>query len=148
KSDKTRMASLWSLLSGKALSSASCSRLLKSNHVGLRSWGVRAIATLHADDAKLASEVVALASDQSPDVQLQVTIAAKKFKSVDPLPVWMTVLANCGDDPLIPHIVWQNLHPSLPERADELLSAAEKVDLAAAPGLAAMLPKVAEKLQN
>ncbi|MEM8733598.1 MAG: PVC-type heme-binding CxxCH protein, partial [Planctomycetota bacterium] len=102
KSDKTRMASLWSLLSGKALSSASCSRLLKSNHVSLRSWGVSAIATLHADEAKLSSEVVALASDKSPYVQLQVAIAAKKFKSVDPLPVWMTELCRSRETKATP----------------------------------------------
>ena len=48
-----------------------------------------------------------------PTCKLQVAIAARKIEGLDPLPVLVEVLANAGDDKLIPHIVWQNLHPLL-----------------------------------
>ena len=46
-------------------------------------------------------------------MRLQVAIAARKIEGLEPLPLLVEVLANAGDDKLIPHIVWQNLHPLL-----------------------------------
>ncbi len=86
-----------------------------------------------------------MSSDSAPDVLLQVAIAAGKLKHIDRLQTWVNVLAHSGDDPLIPHIVWQNLHPELPAKSDQLLALVEKVDLEKAKGLALLLTKVAEK---
>jgi hypothetical protein len=86
-----------------------------------------------------------MAADSSPDVLLQVAIAAGKMNDLDRLAVWVDVLAHSGDDPLIPHIVWQNLHPELPAKTERLLSLVEKVDLDKASGLAELLTRVAEK---
>jgi hypothetical protein len=86
-----------------------------------------------------------MSADASPDVLLQVAIATGKLKEIDRLPTWVNVLANSGDDPLIPHIVWQNLHPELPAKNEQLLALVEKVDLEKAKGLALLLTKVAEK---
>ncbi len=52
---------------------------------------------------------------RSPDVRLQVAIAARKLQGVDPVPILLDVLLS-SSDPLIPQIVWQNLHPLLEER--------------------------------
>jgi hypothetical protein len=109
---KTRLHALWSLAGGKVFSSQLANQLLQSGNASLRAWSVRLIGDLHAGDKALAERVTELAADDSKDVQLQVAIAAGKLANIDPLPVWTQVLANCGDDPLIPHIVWQNLHPS------------------------------------
>jgi hypothetical protein len=145
---KKRMHALWALVAGNALNNAFANKLLECPQASVRAWGVRAVGNRLSDDAQLTARCCKLASDESPDVQLQLAIAVGKFAGIDPLPVWLEILTNCGDDPLIPHIVWQNLHPHLPERAGELLASIETIDLANAPGLTAMLPKVAEKLQN
>ena len=145
---KTRMHALWSLVAGKALSVEMAAKLLADSDASIRSWGARAIGNLLPDNAQLAAACAALAKDPSPDVQLQVAIAAAKLQHIDRLQCWVNILATCGDDPLLPNIVWQNLHPSLPQSSDRLLELVAEVDLQQAPGLAAMLSHVAEKLQQ
>jgi putative membrane-bound dehydrogenase-like protein len=145
---KHRMHALWALVGGKQLSADFAGKLLVATDPNLRAWGVRGAGNLLADHSEIAQKCISLAKDSSPDVQLQVVIAAGKFSTIDPLPVWIDVLAHCGDDRLIPHIVWQNMHSRLPDEAERLMTMVEAVDLEKAPGLAAMLTKVAEKLQN
>lgn len=145
---KHRMHAIWALMSGQAVSPEFANKLLQQKDDVVRAWGVRATGSLLSDSEPLAKQVSELVKDPSRDVQLQVAIAAKKLKHVDALKVWLDVLANCGEDPLIPHIVWQNLHPQLPADAERLLSLVESYNIETSPGLAAMLPRVAEKLQD
>lgn len=145
---KTRMHALWSLVGGKAVSVELATKLLADSDASIRSWGVRAVGNLLPENAELAATCANLAKDASPDVQLQVAIAAAKLQHIDRLQCWVNILATCGDDPLLPNIVWQNLHPSLPDASDRLLELVAEVDLEQAPGLAAMLSHVAEKLQQ
>ena len=56
------------------------------------------------------------------------------------------VLANAGDDKLIPHIVWQNLHPLLATRSEDFLAEVKKYDLKATPNLAKIIPRVTERI--
>ncbi len=147
-SRQTRLHAIASLLGGKALTTEFASKLLADADNSVRAWGVRAVGDLHADHQTLAQQCAALASDPSPDVLLQLAIACGKLKHIDPLQTWVTILAGCGDDPLLPHIVWQNLHARLPAESGRLLALVESVDLEKAPGLADMLSHVAEKLQE
>jgi hypothetical protein len=144
----TRLHALWALLGGQAVSPELAKKLLIEEDSSVRAWGVRAIGSLHTDHADLVQQCIALAQDPAPDVLLQVAIAAGKLQHIDPLPTWVTILANCGSDPLIPHIVWQNLHRRLPKESEALLALVETVDLEKAPGLAALLTRVAEMLQQ
>lgn len=145
---KHRMHALWSLISGDALSEQFAERLLEHADPAVRAWGVRGIGNLLGDRQKLAAKVASLASDESLDVLLQVAIAVKKLKGIDPLPVWVQVLSKCGKDVLIPHIVWQNLHPMLPQKSERFLELVELSKAAESPGMAAILPRIAEKLQD
>ena len=47
---------------------------------GFRAWGVRAAGNLQRVDPDVRDKVVALAGDPSPDVLLQVAIAARKIE--------------------------------------------------------------------
>ena len=145
---KQRMHSIWALMSGQVVSPEFANKLMHHNDAVVRAWGVRAAGSLLADNEAIAKQVSELAKDPSHDVQLQVAIAAGKMKHLDALQVWLNVLASCGDDPLIPHIVWQNMHPKLPAESERLLALVEKVNIETAPGVAALLPRVAEKLQD
>jgi putative heme-binding domain-containing protein len=85
-------------------------------------------------------------NDKSPDVLLQVVIAAPKIKSVDSLPLLIAALEACGDDKLIPHIVWQNLHPLLANDGGRFLTLVARADLAKSPGLAKVLPRAVDRI--
>lgn len=96
-------------------------RLLNSEDPTIRAWGVRVINTLKSVDDVNRVKAADLARDKARDVQLQVAIAAKKLSPKDSAGLLLEVLASCGDDKLIPHIVWQNLHPLLEEEATKFV---------------------------
>jgi putative heme-binding domain-containing protein len=54
-------------------------------------------------------------TDASPDVRLQLAIAAGKLAEVGSVEILVDVLSRSGGDPLIPQIVWNNLRPQLDE---------------------------------
>src|SRR6185437_4480026 len=110
---KTRMHALWALIGAGSLDSAFHEHLLSHKNSSYRAWGVRAAANSGKVEAGIKAKVLGLAHDPSADVLLQVAIAARKIEGVDPIPTLLEVLSVCGDDKLIPVIVWQNLHPLL-----------------------------------
>ncbi|MCA9068209.1 MAG: hypothetical protein KDA84_04765, partial [Planctomycetaceae bacterium] len=84
--------------------------------------------------------------DESPDVQLQVAIAAPKIPKVETIPVLLSVLANCGNDPVIPPVVWQNLHPLLESESRPFLRQAIEKKLLDKPAVAATIPRVVDRI--
>jgi putative heme-binding domain-containing protein len=94
--------------------------LLAHRDQAFRAWGVRAAGNMGKVEKTLGDKLVSLTRDSSPDVRLQVVIAARKIIGVDPLPVLLEALRSSGDDPLIPQIVWQNLQPLVEDRQEEL----------------------------
>jgi putative membrane-bound dehydrogenase-like protein len=88
-------------------------QLLNHQDPIVRAWAVRATNNHKRLDAAVQTRAAAMVADASRDVQLQVAIAAKRLAPDNPCNLLLTVLSQCGDDKLIPHIVWQNLHPLL-----------------------------------
>ncbi|MDP6467015.1 MAG: hypothetical protein QF918_04725 [Pirellulaceae bacterium] len=144
---KARMRALWTLVSRGRLDPAIHYRLLGDPDPGFRAWAVRAAGNFgsRTDDA-VRAKMLTLTKDKSPEVQLQVAVACMKLEGVDPLPSLVDLLAYSGDDPLIPHIVWQNLHPLLQDRSSEFLTLVKKHDLATAPNLKKVLPRATQRI--
>jgi glucose/arabinose dehydrogenase len=145
-SHKTRMHALWSLVGQGKLDAEFHDKLITSADASLRAWGVRAAGNFATIEDGLRDKIAAMSADESADVLLQVAIAADKIEGLDPLAIWVQVLANSGDDALIPHIVWQNLHPQLPTRAKEFLTLVKAQDLQASPNLKKIMPRVTERI--
>lgn len=143
---KPRRHALWALVGQGALDDAFHLRLLDQEDATLRAWGIRAAGNQRMISAAVRDRLVALARDPSPDVQLQVAIAVPKLPDVDALPVLASILATCGDDPLVPQIVWQNLHPLLEGRGADFLAEVRRYDLGTAPALRKIMPRVTERL--
>jgi putative heme-binding domain-containing protein len=142
---KARMHALWALAGTGRLEHYWHLHLLGHKDPGYRAWGVRIAANAGKSDLAIREKIVGLADDPSPDVKLQVAIATPRIKGVDPLPVLLRVLNGCGDDKLIPHIVWQNLHPLLEDRTADFVKLAGK-DLRHSRNLAALMPRVIERI--
>lgn len=143
---KSRLHALWSLVGTDSLSPDFHGKLLAHSDAGFRAWGVRAAGNFKKVEPALRDKVVSLASDPEPDVRLQVAIAARKLEGVEPVSLLTQVLSKSGEDKLIPHIVWQNLHPLLEEQAPKFLELAAAADLKQSPGLAKILPRVIERV--
>jgi putative membrane-bound dehydrogenase-like protein len=144
---KARMHALWSLVGMGPLSDTFHEKLLSHKDTGFQAWAVRAAGNTGKIEARLRERIVRLAHDGSaPDVLLQVAIAARKIDGIDPLPLLVQIVRSCGNDKLIPGIVWQNLHPLLEEKAEIFVRLAGEFDLSRNPNLAKLLPRAAERI--
>ncbi|HEX4146215.1 MAG TPA: PVC-type heme-binding CxxCH protein [Pirellulales bacterium] len=141
-----RLHALWALVGTGALDGAFHRRLLAHADPTFRAWGVRAVGNFGRVDADLVKTVLALAADASPDVRLQVAIASRKLDGVNAAPVLLEILSTAGDDKLIPHIVWQNLHPLVEEHAGEILDTLARTGVSSSPALQAAMPRLVERL--
>jgi putative membrane-bound dehydrogenase-like protein len=142
---KARMHALWALVGTDSLEEDLHLKLLKHKDPSYRAWGVRAAGNMGKVKAAVSDKVMELTHDPSADVQLQVAIAARKLARVNPMFPLIEVLTACGDDQLIPHIVWQNLHPLLDEQADRLLEIVKR-DKKDSSNLALLRPRVFDRL--
>ena len=143
---KQRMHALWVLVSTHEIDEGQTQLLLQSGDEAVKPWIVRLLGNAgRASDAQMAT-LDKLALEGSPDAKLQIAIAARKLYGVDPLPLLVKVAAHCGEDKLIPHVVWQNLHPLLETRSSDFLGEVKKYDLQKSPGLKALMPRVTERI--
>ena len=142
------MHALWAVVGAGPLDPTFHLALLSHRDPALRAWGVRAAG--NAGDARPAilDRIRELSLDPSLDVSLQVAVASKKIRAIQPIPILLDVLSACGDDPLIPHIVWQNLHPMLddPKAAQEVVIHVGARTENLRENVARLVPRVVERL--
>ena len=143
---KARLHALWSLIGAGPLDRKFHQELLRHPDATFRAWGVRAAGNQHQVDSSLRDQVIALVDDPSRDVLLQVVIAARKLQGVDALDLLYRALANAGDDKLIPHIVWQNVHPLLETEGERFVALVKKRPVSEQPHVASIMPRVLERL--
>jgi hypothetical protein len=143
---RQRLHALWAAIGAEDHNLAFELQLLSDKDPTFRAWGVRSIGNLGVINEGALATLTALAKDPSADVRLQLAIASRKVKGLDPLPVLVAVLASAGEDKLIPHIVWQNLHPLLATDSDKFLAEIKKYDLKETPNLAKIMPRVTERI--
>jgi len=86
--------------------------------------------------------------NDDPQTHLQFVIGAAKLDDPHVIRILIHRLAHCGDDPLIPQIVWQNLHPLLDDHGPELLAILKEYDFKHYPNVAKLMPRVTQRLLN
>ena len=137
---KARMHALFAALSLKNHDDAFLLKLLGHAEPTLRAWAVRTVGNFEANP-EVWDKTRSLATDASADVQLQVAITAGKE-----IGTLLHVLENCGEDKLIPQIVWQNLHPLLETRSAEFVEQLRKNNRLKSKGVMAILPRVIDRV--
>ncbi len=141
-----RLRAFWALLGTGHLEEEFLLRVLAAPESDLRAWGVRAAGNLAPVSDRVARRVAQLADDSAPEVLLQVATAAGKIEQLDPVQLLARVLVRCGDDGLIPHIVWQNLHPRLVRQADSFARHAVELKAWQSLGFGRMWPYLVDRL--
>jgi putative membrane-bound dehydrogenase-like protein len=111
----------------------------------LNSWAIRVNST-RTPSKQYLDFVHKQVESNSPDVLLQVAIASRAIEAPLAVPLLLKVLNNCGTDKLIPHIVWQNLHPLLEERSGDFLNQVAKLDLEKSPNVLNLMPRVVDRV--
>jgi putative membrane-bound dehydrogenase-like protein len=139
-----RLHALWTVIGCGALETPIHQKLLEHKDAGFRAWAVRAAGNYKVVAPEIRAKILALAADPAPDVRLQVAIAAPRLDKVEPMPVLLAVLHKAGNDKLMPHIIWQNLHPLLETGSAQFLAELAKNGLDA--GSAALMPRITERL--
>jgi putative membrane-bound dehydrogenase-like protein len=141
-----RAHALWVLVSTREIDEDQSQRLMRDAEPWVQAWVVRMLGNGGPASEAQVEQIRKLGREGAPAVKLQVAIAARKIDGLDPLPVLVEVLAHAGDDRLIPHIVWQNLHPLLATRSADFLAEVKKYDLKATPSLAKIMPRAIERI--
>lgn len=143
---KARLHGLWALISTGRLDAEFHRQLLQQSDATIRQWAVRAAGNFGAVEPKVRKAIAERTKDQSPDVLLQLAIAANKIEGLEAIPTLVDVLEASGDDKLIPHIVWENLHPLLEEDAETFLALLDERGLDDLPELSKLMPRVIERI--
>jgi putative heme-binding domain-containing protein len=126
---KRRMHALWAMAGSGTLPPSLLMKLTGDANSELRAWGVRLAGDHQPEDASLAKQIRAMASDADPRVRLQVAIAAPKLqrKAEDAsriaLATELDVLKHSTEDPILPRVVWQNMLPWI-DRHPEMIQQA------------------------
>jgi putative heme-binding domain-containing protein len=129
-SDATQahMHALWLLVSQHRLDPAFHEKVLSSADEPTRNWGARGAGEMQKVSNEIYEKLKSLTRDPSPDVRLQVAVAAGRLEQPDGLPILLESLRNADNvkDPLIPTIIYNNLREMIPRRGGEILSDIEK----------------------
>lgn len=150
-SRKARLHALWARVGGGQLGAEFIAALAGSDDSTFRAWAVRAVGNARKADAATRERVLALAADPSPDVRLQVAIAVGKLAAgespaIDPLPVWLAILATAGDDPLLARVVWANLQPRLGHDGPRFVEALGRRRLGDSPAWREVVPRALDRM--
>jgi putative heme-binding domain-containing protein len=146
KSRESRLQALYALIGSAPLGPSFHQKLLRHSDSAFRAWAVRAAGNSGNVSPAIADSVTRLSADPSPDVQLQVAIAATKIKDLDALPTLLQILRNCGNDKLIPVIVWANLHPLLENDSARFMTLLTSEKAPPSPGISALLSNIADRI--
>jgi putative membrane-bound dehydrogenase-like protein len=148
---KVRLNALFARASlGNRMEPEQFERLLADKDSTIRAWGVRFMGNAgtvfgQLNPNRLQKFREFAEKETSPDVLLQVAIAARKVQE-DGTDTLLRVLCRCGDDKLIPAIVWQNLLPILEEKSETFVQQLDNFDLKKERNLAALMPRIVERL--
>ena len=124
-STQAHMYALWMLVAQHQMESPFHEKVLGSADEPTRNWGARACGELETIAQPIYRKLKELSRDESPNVRLQVAVAAGRLRSPDPWPVLLAMLHNPANakDPLIPTILYNNILPLLAARGNEILEA-------------------------
>jgi putative membrane-bound dehydrogenase-like protein len=138
-----RLHALWSLVGGQALPSAMHAKLLTHEDSTFRAWAVRAAGNAGKVDESVAKGLAEmLGNEKSPDVLVQLAIANNKL-NLGGINTFLALYHRAPDDKLLPHIVWQNMHPLLETQGEAFVAALESGKVGSAGDL---LPRAVERL--
>lgn len=143
-----RLGALWTLQAGAAINPAARQRLLTSPDPIVRAWAIRDAGDRGGADPAVLEAIRRAALDPAPQVRVQAAIAASKLDALagERVSLLLKTLDGRGDDPLIPHIAWQNLYPALGSRGADLARELARVELDERPDLAPILPRAVDCL--
>lgn len=125
-SDELALRCLGIIMAAPTIADSTYEAILKSPSASVRAWAVRAAGEQDVISEAVAKRVFELREDPSPIVRVQVAVAASKHSSSLTIPTLVSVLAQAGNDPLAPRIVWQNLHPRLEAGTGEFVAEIQK----------------------
>jgi putative heme-binding domain-containing protein len=138
-----RLHALWSLIGGQALSSTIHAKMLTHDDSTFRAWAVRAAGNAGKVDETVAKGLAEmLGNEKSPDVLVQLAIANTKL-NLGGVTTFVKLLERAPGDKLLPHIVWQNMHPLLETQGEAFVKALATTK---AEHLGEILPRTVERL--
>lgn len=145
-SDEQSLRALGVMMLSDGLDDSFALKLLSSDEPVMKSWAVRSVGGQVKYSSEVAAVLRSLRNDPSPLVRLQVAIAAAKQNSIPTIPALVAALAQAGNDPLVPRIVWQNLHPLLETQTAEFVAEIDRLESPKPASVLDLLPRAADRI--
>ncbi|MGE5192573.1 MAG: PVC-type heme-binding CxxCH protein [Deltaproteobacteria bacterium] len=144
---KSRLHALWALLGmGNVEEDFLTALFTDSEDPTVLAWCIRAAGNMGRMPGAMRIDVDLQMKGNAPEILLQQAIAARKIEGERGMPLLLDALNRCGDDKLIPYIVWQNLHPLLERNPDGFLNFVKDADLRNRPQLVALLRRATDRI--
>jgi putative membrane-bound dehydrogenase-like protein len=116
-------------------------------------WLVRAlyddsnIRKNRAHDLKLLSTRNSpLETKTSPELRLQLVIGAGKLTDPEVVDELLFHLSQSAGDPMLPRVIWQNLHPRLEEQSDRFVDVLRTTEYLKAKPVADLMPRAVDRI--
>lgn len=84
--------------------------------------------------------------DSSPELRLQLVIGVGKLTDPEVVDELLFHLSQSANDPMLPRIIWQNLHPRLEELSDRFVDVLRSSDYLKAKPVADLMPRAVDRI--
>lgn len=84
--------------------------------------------------------------DASPELRLQLVIGVGKLTDAEVVDELLFHLSQSANDPMLPRIIWQNLHPRLEEQSDRFVDVLRSSDYLKAKPVADLMPRAVDRI--
>jgi putative membrane-bound dehydrogenase-like protein len=84
--------------------------------------------------------------DASPELRLQLVIGVGKLTDPEVVDELLFHLSQSANDPMLPRIIWQNLHPRLEEQSDRFVDVLRSSGYLKAKPVADLIPRVVDRI--
>ncbi len=146
---KTRMHALWARLGCGPLDQSFHTAVYLDPDSSFQAWSLRALGNQGQRDGYALQHVASIAVQEfrpsEPPALLQAAITAGKLE-VGAATNLLEIASNCGDDPLISHIVWNNLEPLIEEKSREIVIHLSGIGPTKSPALQSLTPLILERM--
>lgn len=122
---RTRLNSFWARISASPVPDSFLNRVLRLQEPELKAWAVRAAGNQRVTAPDIRQLITELRHDSDPHVRMQVAVTTSKLNEAAAVPILTDILATANSDPLMPRILWQNLHPLLKSHTSEFVAAVQ-----------------------
>jgi putative membrane-bound dehydrogenase-like protein len=146
---KARMHALWARVGCGPLDQRFHTAVYLDPDASFQAWSLRAAGIHRQRDGFTLQHVSSVANEEfrrsEPQTMLQAAVTTGKLETGAHINL-LEIASRCGDDPLIPHIVWNNLQPLIEDQGHEIATYLSGMGPTKSPALIELAPRIVDRM--